>query len=96
MLRRVEDLERIRARGRQARKDRLARVGRAEGIEQRTREGRLVVRRQDLLQQRLDCLCRRGLRLLLLLLLLLLGRRHSLLATCSWGGGHYGIAGLRA
>ena len=98
MLRRVERVEGILARGRQARENRLARVGRAKGIEQRTREGSIVVRPYDLLQQRLDCLCGRRLCLLLLLLLLLLGRRRGLLSSCccSWGGGRYGIGGLRA
>ena len=99
MLRRVERVEGILARGCQARKDRLARVGCTKGIEQRTREGSIVVRRYDLLQQRLDCLCGRRLcLLLLLLLLLLLGRRRGLLSSCccSWGGGRYGIGGLRA
>jgi hypothetical protein len=49
MLRRIERVEGILARGRQARENRLARVGRAKGIEQRTREGSIVVRRYDLL-----------------------------------------------
>lgn len=97
MPRRVERVERILARGRQAREDRLARIGRAKGIEQRTRECRLVVRRHDLLHQRLDYLSGRGL-WLLLLLLLLLSRRRGLLASRSsaWGSGRCGIGGLRA
>lgn len=85
MPRRVQRIERIRARRRRACEDRLARLGRAEGIEQRARERRIVVRCQDLLHQYLDRLRGRG-------LLLLLGPGRGL-PSCSRGGG--GIGGLR-